>query len=268
MVNLQKYSMIGVMARLFNLARCVFDYWRPQVAYALLLTILMLITKQVGWACMDSNEGLCGIITRSWVFWLLLGVYVLIYIHLFLAMAVDFYDAAFNKIPFTISLLWRRSKEKWQKELFLFAYVLSFLVPFVLALKFLLQPANPNWRIEFIYFTFIFAAFIFILLLIRMTAALSRYLATKRADFALIYRQTGGQSYVAIMTFLILLALILLSCLRLGIWFDALSVISPWLKGVALFLKNVFILLFTALMLVFFRAQDELLANEKIEQDK
>lgn len=261
MINTQKYSMVGVMARLFKLGGRVFDCWRPLAIYAALLTLLALTVKNISLACMNTYDGWCGIFLQSKVFIPLFIFYVLLYVHLFLAFAVDFYDEAFNANSFTIKNLWRRSKEKWQKEMFLWGYLLGYLLPFSLAAKLLLQKANPDWRIEMVYFTLIFAALMFIVLMIRIAASVSRYLSCKKAEFTLIYEQTKGRGYVAVMTFLVLLALLLLSSMRLNIWFDSLSISMPWVSGILIFIKNSFVLAFTALMFVFFRVQDELLKN-------
>lgn len=259
MMNLQKYSMLGILIRLFKLGRNIFDCWRPTVAYAVLLTLVALIVRGIGTECIDADGGWCGIILQNWLFIPLFVVCMAFYTHLFLAFAVDFYDEAFMDCKFTFKQLWRRSREKWWQELFLLGYLVGFLFSFALALKLLLQPANPNWRIEMVYFSIIFGLFVFMLFLMRIAAAVSRYLSTGHSDWRQIYTQTSGRAYAGIIFFLLILALILLCSLRLNIWFNVLSSAVPLLTALFCFIKIFMQLIFTALMLTFFRVQDELL---------
>ncbi|MBQ9034525.1 MAG: hypothetical protein IJ099_01010 [Alphaproteobacteria bacterium] len=262
MINTQKYSMVGVMARLFKLGGRVFDCWRPLAIYAALLTPLALLAMYIGQICSYSFDGFCGFITQQNVFWVLFAMYVVIFAHLQLSFAVDFYDEAFNGLAFKLKFLWRRSVEKWQKELFLLAYLAVFLLLFAISIKLLFQQANPDWRIEMIYFTLVFGCFLLMILFMRMAASVSRFLARKRGDFKLIYGQTAGRAYVAIILFLSLLAFMLLCTIRLNIWLEALKAEAAWLAVVFYFVKIFMQLFFCALMLTFCRAQDELLEEQ------
>ncbi len=259
MMNLPKYSMLGILIRLFKLGRYIFDCWRPTAVYAALITLIALIMRGIGTECIDADGGWCGIILQNWFFIPLFVLGTALYTHLFLAFAVDFYDEVFMEHKFTFKQLWRRSKEKWHQELFLLGYFLGFLLSFALVLKLLMQPANPNWRIEMVYFSIIFGLFVFILFLMRIAAAVSRYLSTGHSDWRQIYKQTSGRAYAGIILFLLILALILLCSLRLNIWFNVLSSTVPLLTALFCFIKIFMQLIFTALMLTFYRAQDELL---------
>ena len=263
MLNVNKYSIIGVIFRMFHLGGKIFDCWRPIVVYAGLLMLLTCIFSfglrlyYTG----DINDGL----TQYTLSALLIGlVYLVLYAHLFLAFIVDFYDEAFKDKKFEWRYLWQRGKLKWRAELFLLAYFTAYALPFALAAKLLIQPANPNWRIEFVYFTIIFAVFIFILLLIRLSAGVSRGLATYTyPKWGLVLKQTSGAAYVGTVLFLVILALELLSSIRLRVWLDILPAISSWLEWLAMWLGNIINLGFTALIVVFLRAQDELLSYKE-----
>lgn len=251
--------MLSILMRLFKLGRYVFDCWRPTVVYAGLLTLLVLLARSIGKECMDADGGWCGVILQNWLFVPLFILYLALYTHLFLAFAADFYAAAFAGEKFTLGQLWRRNKEKWYQEMFLLGYLLGFLLSFAVVLKLLVQPANPDWRVEMVYFTVIFGLFMLMLFLMRIAAMVSRYLATGHSDWRQIYQQTSGRAYVGIILFLLMLALILLCSLRLNVWANVLTDSVPFLMPLFYFVKIYMQLTFVALMLTFFRAQDELL---------
>ena len=100
-------------------------------------------------------------------------------------------------------------------------------------------------------------------MLIRLFGAVSRYLQTKKSAWREVFKQTSGKAYVAVVLFLALLAIVLLSNMRLNIWLDLLPMISKWLGWLAQLLSNIVLLGFLALMIVFSRAQDELLGFEQ-----
>ena len=260
MFNTNKYSIIGVFVRMFHLGGKIFDCWRPIVIYAALLMILTYIFSFTMRIYFTED-----MVTGYSISALLIGLlYFILYAHLFLAFAVDFYDEAFNGKKFQLQQLWHREKQKWHSELFLLAYLAAYAIPFALAAKLLIQPANPNWRIEFIYFTIIFAVFIFILLLIRLSAGVSRGLSANQwPKWKQVLKQTSGSAYVGTILFLVIIALELLSIIRLRAWLEVLPIISPWLEWLAMWLGNIITLGFTAVIFVFFRAQDELLSLKK-----
>lgn len=260
MFNANKYSIIGVFVRMFHLGGKIFDCWRPIVIYAALLMILTYIFSFTMRIYFTED-----MVTGYSISALLIGLlYFILYAHLFLAFAVDFYDEAFNGKKFQLQQLWHREKQKWHSELFLLAYLAAYAIPFALAAKLLIQPANPNWRIEFIYFTIIFAVFIFILLLIRLSAGVSRGLSANQwPKWKQVLKQTSGSAYVGTILFLVIIALELLSSIRLKAWLEVLPIISPWLEWLSMWLGNIITLGFTAVIFVFFRAQDELLSLKK-----
>jgi hypothetical protein len=265
MLNVNKYSIIGVIVRMFHLGGKVFDCWRPTVVYAALLMLLTCVFS-LGLQLYYSDDIKYGFVQYTLPAIVVGVIYSVLYAHLFLAFMVDFYDEAFNNQKFEWRQLWQRGRQKWRAELLLLAYFAAYAIPFALAAKLLIQPANPNWRIEFVYFTIIFAVFILILLLIRLSAGVSRGLATHTyPKWSLVLKQTSGSAYVGIVLFLIIFALELLSSVRLKSWLDVLPMISPWLEWLAIWLSNVINLGFIAVALIFLRAQDELLALKKQE---
>ena len=264
MAKLAKYSMIGLTGRFFRLSGRVFDCWRLVAVYAVPLTILSLMARFLTTACLGGvDAGFCRLLNQKIIFIPMFVMYIAAYAHLLLALAVDFYDIAFNSKPFGWNIIWHQRRDKWQKEGFLLAYIISYALLFLLAINLLLWPANPNWRIEMVYFVIIFGCFMLLLLLIRLMPSVSRYLAQKHADFADIYSKTKDRSYVAIITFLVLLGFILLCHMRLDIWFAQLALQLPWLTAIFCYAKIFLQLTFGLMIFVLCRAQDELLAAEK-----
>ena len=260
MLNVNKYSIIGVVVRLLTLGGRIFDCWRPIVIYATLITVLSYIFEG---AMMLYGAKSAGVLPQNWLTGSCSAIFLLIYTHLILAFVVDFYAEAFDKEHFVWRRLWLRDAEKWRSELFLLGYVAAYILPFGLAVKLLTQSANPDWRVEFVYFCIVFSVFVLILMLIRLFGAVSRYLQTKKSAWREVFKQTSGKAYVAVVLFLALLAIVLLSNMRLNIWLDLLPMISKWFGWLAQLLSNIVLLGFLALMIVFSRAQDELLGFEQ-----
>lgn len=202
----KKYGIIRVINRWLDLLPQIFKRWRLFLNYAAVFTILSAVLNRWTYSCH-------GDLTGYWCYWyagsfaLSLGATVLFYIAAFYLLASfsdDFYkslrqtDAISFKDIFSISS--SRVKSCGIFLLFwgllacstgLFAYILN-------------KPANPDWRIEFIWFILVFSCFVTALLIMRCFGAMSWYFNEQHLPFSKIYELTRDRAYVGIFSFLIL----------------------------------------------------------------
>ena len=261
-MNVNRYTIIGIFAKMFHLSGKIFDCWRPIIGYAAVLVLCGYVFSAGISLYYGGKEEIYEMLRQSWIGLTFSIVYLLVYTHFILAFVVDFYDDAFGNRPFAWRYLWYRGDGKWRAELLLIGYIIGYILPFCLSAKLLLQETNPDWRIEFVYFCLIFASFIVILLQIRLSAIVSRNIESRRwSSVRKLLRQTSGSAYVGIVMFLVFLAFSLLCSLRLNIWLSALAKLSSWLMVPAEFADDIVMLGLLALMIVFCRAQDELLTT-------
>ena len=267
MIDTSKYSMIGIMAGTFRLSRQIFAKSQVLLAYALALTICGLLWGYWGYICQTGSSILCYSLTGSPYTSIGLFIGVLVFAYLYLTYVVDFYEAAFCKMPFKINQVWNVSKVKSKAALVVLAYIAVFIVPVAIFAKILMLPANSDWRVEMINFLLIFSLFMAQLFMLRTIASLSIYLQHKKFPSLMqLFRQTTGSGYVSIILFLILFAFSLLFYMVItaklnGFWQNSNSLLIMLVK---MFIDNVLKLFFVAFLITFCRAQHELLLPEDL----
>ncbi|MBR1904715.1 MAG: hypothetical protein IJ824_06040 [Alphaproteobacteria bacterium] len=267
MIDTNKYSILSILARTVRLSRQILQQWRVVLIYAATLTIVGLLFGYWGYMCQNGGGILCYSLGRSSYMSVGVLLWLLIMLYLFLAFMADFYTAAFGKKTFKISDIFGVSKAKAKAMAVLLGYGVAFVVPVLVAAKILAMPANPDWRVEMLNFLLIFALFMLQLFMMRTIAALSMFLEQKKhLNMWQIYEKTIGSGYVSIILFLCLLAFSLLTYMiiavkmdSIGRWFDSVT----WF-AVVNFADNALKLVYMALMLVFCRAQHELLQPESL----
>ena len=247
MIDTNKYSILSILARTVRLSRQILQQWRVVLIYAATLTIVGLLFGYWGYMCQNGGGILCYSLGRSSY----MSVGVLLWL----------------KKTFKISDIFGVSKAKAKAMAVLLGYGVAFVVPVLVAAKILAMPANPDWRVEMLNFLLIFALFMLQLFMMRTIAALSMFLEQKKhLNMWQIYEKTIGSGYVSIILFLCLLAFSLLTYMiiavkmdSIGRWFDSVT----WF-AVVNFADNALKLVYMALMLVFCRAQHELLQPESL----
>ena len=262
MIDTSKYSILSILVRTARLSRQILRQWRVVLIYAIGLTISNLLFGYWGYLCQNGGGILCYSLGRSPYLSVGVLLWLLIMLYLFLAFMADFYQAAFGKKSFKINNIFCFSKAKAKAMAVLLGYGVAFVVPILVTVKILAMPANPDWRVEMLNFLLIFSLFMLQLFMMRTIAALSVFLEQKKhLSMRQIYEKTIGSGYASIILFLCLLAFSLLTYMiiavkmdSIGRWFD--SVV--WFAAVNL-ADNVLKLVYMALLLVFCRAQHELL---------
>lgn len=258
-----KFTMIGIFARMMVIGGKIFDAWRVILAYGAALTLLVVLMGMWTYTCgVDSMGFWCLIPSSPQVYLTLFAVYVLLALHLIFAFAVDFYDVAFNDGEFKWKNVILLNKDRARRELFVVGWVLALIVPLAVASRIIAKPANPDWQIEFVWFMAVFALLMATLWLLRVSAFVSVKLAGQTAPTpAQIYDLSSGHGYAPIILLLLLFGFAMLfymSVLRhLGMFVQHYNYL---VTGVAAqFVDSVVKMGIVALIVVFFRAMHELL---------
>ena len=167
MFKKNEYGLFSVLNQTIDFFPQLFKQWRVFAAYAVLFTISGAAFGQWAHSCIKKSY---------WCFDLseipygngLIIIYLLINLVLTSAFIYDFYNAAFKNKIFVFSEVWKINKEKIKSLFFVISVLVGFALPSFIAVKILLQPGNPNWQIEFLYFTIAFSMILFPMMFVRL----------------------------------------------------------------------------------------------------
>ncbi len=271
MINVNKYSILGILVRTFKLSCKIFTHSSVLLAYAAVLAVIGLLFGYWGYYCQNGSGMVCYSITGSPYTSVGLYLWLALFLYFYLTYVYDFYETAFCAKPFKISQVLTFSKAKGKAALVVFAYILVFIVPVLVITKVLAQPAYPDWRIEMLNFTLIFSLFMLQLFMIRTIAALSYYLKDKKyPSLRQLYDLTSGAGYVSIILFLIILAFSLLTYMIIAAKLNGLGWGKTSFIGLycIIFLSHVLRLFYESVLIAFCRAQHELLQPDEALDDE
>ncbi len=271
MLNVNRYSILGIFVKTFKLSNKIFEQWKILLCYAALLSMWTLLFGFWIYKCKTGGGAFCFISAGAPQALIGMLIWFLPLLFIYFAFSIDFYDASFNNTLFKLSTLVKIGKQKAKSVLMFYGYALGFILPVAVGGKFLMQDANPDWRVEMGHFVIIFSLFMVMLFLIRTAAAISIYLQKhKYPNLWQLFEKTAGLGYVSIILFLLLLALSLLVYMFLV---ENLRLIPErqtnfMVMIAAMYADNFLKLAIVALMLLFCRAQHELLLPEDFAVSK
>ncbi len=161
---------------------------------------------------------------------------------------VDFYNTAFNKKTFS----WKNpvlfNSERLKKIGLLFGTLLVWVAPIALAFAIFLKKANPDWRIEFIYFVIMFICCWVPFIVIRLSAVISYFLSDGK------FPSLNVLIFV-ILNFLSLQISFISRLLMLKYFYFSTALITE-------FFSNLFILFAEIVFMMLFRSMHEILESE------
>lgn len=178
---------------------------------------------------------------------------------------VDFYNTAFNKKTFS----WKNpvlfNSERLKKIGLLFGTLLVLVAPIALAFAIFLKKANPDWRIEFIYFVIMFICCWIPFIVIRLSAGISYFLSDgKFPSLKVLWQKTEDRNFSIIFSYVLIF--VILNFLSLQISFILrLLVLKYFYFSTALiteFFSNLFILFAEIVFMMLFRSMHEILESE------
>ena len=178
---------------------------------------------------------------------------------------VDFYNTAFNKKTFS----WKNpvlfNSERLKKIGLLFGTLLVLVAPIALAFAIFLKKANPDWRIEFIYFVIMFICCWIPFIVIRLSAVISYFLSDgKFPSLKVLWQKTEDRNLSIIFSYVLIF--VILNFLSLQISFiSRLLMLKYFYFSTALiteFFSNLFILFAEIVFMMLFRSMHEILESE------
>lgn len=279
-----KYGTIRVIGRWLDLLPQTLVVWRVFVGYAAALTILSAVLNRWSYTC---SEGFGGF----WCRWfndnsaLLFGttaLWGLVSFYLYCLFAHDFFENMLGRRKFQFKDIFSLSKPRIKSvAIFLFC-VLGIAIPCMI-LIYILNPmklqmwhtANPDWRIELIFYTIAFICMAIPLLIMRCAGGIAYSFNEGHIPFRKIYEFTYNRAYVGIFSFLLLMLLcanlhlnVIRSLNKLAEHYNFLvtAVLTEFCNNfMILFYFSLFLLLFQAEYLVLKAKEAELEANKEEE---
>lgn len=201
-----KYGAIRVINRWFDLIPQIFKQWRIFINYAAAFTILSAVLNRWTYSCH-------GKLTGYWCHWyagntaVLIGAAVVFYIlalYLLFSFSDDFYKGLLQNSVFKIKDVFSITPQRLKSIAVPFMFWGVIICSAALFAYILNKPANPDWRVEFVWFLIIFACFVITLLTLRCFGGMAYYFNERHISFRKIYRLTENRAYVGIFSFLAL----------------------------------------------------------------
>ncbi|MBR1601187.1 MAG: hypothetical protein IJ677_06360 [Alphaproteobacteria bacterium] len=193
--NKNKYTLLLTFGRFISLIYKSLDAWKIMIVYGAIITLLYYILSSGQLLC-NKNNLQCYL--RFQLFTVAFMAFVC------MCYIVDFYQNIFKNGVFKYSSIVMFDKIKIKSVLFLTAYVLSFVVSAFVAKYIVFKPANPDWRIEFIYFVLLFIFCMLPILAMRFSVIVAFYFnEQKLPPIRYLYQKTSGRSYIGIIGFLL-----------------------------------------------------------------
>lgn len=256
-----------LIARFFSLFFKSMDSWKIFLTYAGLMTLLCAVFGRWSYSCTGSLGG----------FWcykfsddalaqtLFYVVYYLLAGYLLLSFLFDFYNTTFKNTVFKVADIKRISREKVRSIAMFITIFFTMSLPFVAVWFILRKPANPDWRVEFVWFTLAFIFAMLPILQIRLSSAVAFFLENYKIPCGkLLLQKTFTRAYVPIAVFIMLLMIV--SIFNLQIYADlnhyAAEYNNFWAAILIEYAAALMRLILCSLFIIFVRAQYELLIDE------
>ena len=190
-----KYTLLRTFGRFVSLIYKSLDAWRATLIYGSVITFIYYVMAAGQFVCKKTNVS-CYLHFQT-VVTIILSLVCLCYLF-------DFYQNVFKNSVFKYSSIIEFSKEKFKAIGFFIFYISCFAVSAFVARYIILKPANPDWRIEFIYFVVLFVFCMLPVLLMRFSAIVAFYFNEQKIpSIKYIYEKTAGHSFIGIVGFLL-----------------------------------------------------------------
>lgn len=259
MQNMSKYTFWSVISEWGNLLPQIIRQWRTFLLYGALITILSGAFGRWSFSCQEGNTGpWCYVPTDNFTTMVIFLIVFFILVCLLVALFIfDFQQNVNQNSVFKLKDACLISKPKIKSVLFIYGIFLGFILPVLIAMAIINKPANPDYRIEFCFFTIMFIMFMIPLLQIRLSAGIAYFLNQGYVPFRKIFNITLGKSFIPLLLFFMLIVLMLSIHLRSMGYFSYITRQHNLFIVVLLtdFADNVLKLGCLSLFLLFFQAQ-------------
>lgn len=276
MKTADKYGIIRVVSRWLDLLPKLIGMWRIFIGYAAVLTVCAIVLNRWSYACHGEATGF-------WCNWYGSGaeadlitiiLWIISAFCFYCLFAADFYKNLISPSNFKLSDIFVISKQKL-RSLGIFFGFLTVIIICCGILIYIINPthipswhgANPDWRIEFLYFTVAFICTAFPLLILRCSGIIACFFNEGSFPLKKIYDLTFGRAYVGIFCFFLLV----LFCLNMHVsimhWFNRITNNYNFLLTafVTEFGNNLMLLLYVSLFLLLFQSEYLVLKGTQAE---
>lgn len=190
-----KYTLLRTLSRFIGLIYKSLDAWKIMLIYGAVITFLYYIMSTTQFICNQTNVA-CFL-----RFQIIIAIILLFVCFCYL---YDFYQNVFKNTVFKYFSIVKFDKNKIKSIGFLLFYVLCFVLSASIAKYIVFKPANPNWKIEFIYFVVLFIFCMLPILAMRFSAIVAFYFNDlKLPSLNYLYEKTSGHSFIGIVGFLL-----------------------------------------------------------------
>lgn len=256
-----------LISKTTEMLKSIINNWKMIGIYSVLLAFVFMATGHLEYGCESSLE-------NYWCFAyngspLTLNILYLIMIvcvgYLLFSFMYDFYNTSFKGDAFKASNILKLSKDKLKMFGRLIGLIFALIVLIGGAAYIIMREPDPNWEVEFIYFTVAFTALALLVLGLRLSAALCGIVEGDiYGKIKKIYHQTENRSFSIVLVFLCLI--LCENLLYLKIHDHLQTLVSTYnffivaiVSGV---ISGILICVFTAAIVIFVRAQYEILLSQ------
>ena len=273
MKDIHQFGFLKVFFHTADLSKNIWRCWSLFLIYGVLMTLLALVCGRINYGCLQNQEdfwckyllSVPNIALISLIGYLILS---LVFVAFF---CYDYYQKAFKNKGADWYHVLNFSKEKISGAIVFLGYIFCLVFPIICEFQILLRKANPDWRIEMIFFLALFGFVVLNFFTIQVFSCISRFFRNgNKVDISLIVKQTTGKSSVIILLFLVFFGILNLLILNINGFLQHFSAeykhFYPVL--VAEFIGNVVVLFCVAIMVTLSRSIDDFLLNEEIEEQE
>lgn len=202
-----KFTILNVIDVFFNNCWKFLKEWKVWLSYAIALFLLTAICFNWSHSCKDNISPFwwCAIPSNIYVISARFIFYFVMAFFLCLSFVYDIYYEAFVGDKSGFSAIFKITKPKLKFIGFSFGLCVLFFALLGICFWLVFRKANPNWLVEFGFFSIVFAAATVAVLILRTSASFGMFLINgKMPDFKYIFQKTHRKFYVVLITFCLL----------------------------------------------------------------
>lgn len=240
--------------------------WRTFLWYAFVLTMVTGILGQWTFSCqINQASWWCYTSNLNGMEYIIYALVLLLQIFLWLSFCCDIsvqskYQQRFDFLSFV-----KFNKEKLSKIGVVLGACLLFISGPLICFAIVQKKANPDWRIEFIWFILAFACCWLPFLVLRFSAAISYLLDNGKApSLKKVWQQTNNKNFSIIVPFCLLLLVSNLLIVKVSMWLRSFLAAQNNIATsfICEFINNLVILLVVAMLTMLLRAIQKIFLPE------
>lgn len=203
----KKFTIFNVSEFFFSNYGKFLKTWKVWLSYAFALFLLSVICANWSHSCKDNISPFwwCASLSNVYIIYARVIFYFVISLFISFSFIYDIYNAAFNNKKSGFAAIFEITKAKLKFIGFSFGLVLLFFALLGICFWLIFRKADPNWLVEFGFFSIVFVAATIAVLILRTSASFGVFLIRgKMPDFKYLFQKTHGKFYVVLITFCVL----------------------------------------------------------------